>query len=68
METIDARGLACPEPVMLTRELLSSCAAGGEVLVDNTCAVENISRFAKNNGYNIEVKEDGATYRLILKK
>lgn len=66
MDKIDARGLACPEPVMLTRELIKSCPAGGEIVVDNSCAVENVTRFAKNNGYSIDVKQDGTDYHLTL--
>lgn len=68
MERTDARGLACPEPVMLTRELVKKSPAGGEIIVDNTCAVENISRFAKNNGYAVEIKQEGVDYHLILTK
>ncbi len=68
MDKMDARGLACPEPVMLARELIRNSPSGGEIMVDNTCAVENVTRFAKNNGYAIEVAQEGADYHLILKK
>jgi len=46
--TLDARGLACPEPVILTRKAL---AEGGfetlEVVVDNDAARENVLKFAE---------------------
>lgn len=53
---IDARGLACPTPVvMVQREVKNSAPAALEVLVDNRCAVENVTRFAANQGYQIAV-------------
>lgn len=44
MKTIDARGLSCPEPVIMLRKALS----GGEpcqMIVDNHAAKENTSRY-----------------------
>jgi len=47
LRIVDARGLACPEPVIRTRQAL---AEGGfdrlEVLVDDPSAQENVVRFA----------------------
>ena len=34
--------------------------------VDNRTAMENVSRFANNSGYNVEVKSDGGIYHLML--
>ena len=48
---VDARGLACPKPVVLAKKALQDIDAGVlTVLVDNTPAVENVSRFAKSAG------------------
>jgi len=44
--TIDARGLACPRPVTLTKKAIEKNDAV-IVLVDNDAAVENIRRMAK---------------------
>ncbi|MEN6325383.1 MAG: sulfurtransferase-like selenium metabolism protein YedF [Syntrophomonas sp.] len=43
--TVDARGLSCPQPVVLTKKALEEQAVS-EVLtiVDNTAALENVSR------------------------
>ena len=66
---IDARGLVCPMPVvMVQKEVKKSGAAELEVLVDDRCAVENITRFATNAGYRVEVAEEGNDFRLTLKK
>ncbi len=58
---IDARGLACPQPVMKAREELARGAGPFAVLVDNATARDNVSRFARTSGCEIEVDErDGA--------
>jgi selenium metabolism protein YedF len=59
-KTVDARGLACPQPVIDTKKALES---NDEVItiVDNLTALENISRMAKSTGCTIDSlkKEDG---------
>jgi len=57
---IDARGRACPEPVLMTKKGLEANPAGIDVLVDNNTAKENVSRFAKSRGYQVadEVQAD----------
>ena len=68
MVKIDARGLSCPEPVVLTRKAAVSGARELEIAVDNICAVENVSRYGKNNGFTVEKQENGDDWILILKK
>lgn len=51
---IDARGLACPEPVILTKKALEK-ERDIVVLVDNDTAVENIRRLASKTGCAIAV-------------
>ncbi len=66
---IDARGLICPMPVvMVQKEVKQNAPTQLEVLVDDRCAVENITRFAKNSGYQVETTEDGSEFRLSLSK
>lgn len=57
---IDARGQACPKPVIMAEEALSKIEEGiVEILVDNEASVGNLSRFAtKNAFYSETVKED----------
>ena len=68
MKLVDARGCACPEPVMMTREALYDDAQGVEVLVDNACAVENITRFAGNMGYTVTTEDLGEETKVSLVK
>lgn len=65
---IDARGLACPMPVVMVQKAVKNgTPAELEVLVDNQCAVENITRYASNQGYQVAVQEqDGEEFTLKL--
>jgi selenium metabolism protein YedF len=67
-EIINARGLACPQPVILTKKALES---NDEitVLVDNTTAVENIKRLASSVGCSVDVgTEKGGVFKIQLLK
>lgn len=68
MKTIDARGLSCPEPVIMTKNAMASIEAEYEVLVDNVTAKENVTRFAVHQGYQVTAEEQGEDYLLRLKK
>jgi selenium metabolism protein YedF len=60
MITIDARGLACPQPVLETKRALESePSTHFKVIVDNDASRENVSRFARNQGCDVEIEEDG---------
>lgn len=65
---IDARGLSCPEPVIMVMNALKTNADSYEVLVDNVTALENVSRYASHQGYKVEHKEEGSDFHIILKK
>lgn len=69
MNTVDARGLTCPMPVAMVRKEIKTIAPDElEVLVDDRCAVENITRFGSNNGYTVSCERNGEQFRLVLKK
>ena len=67
---IDARGLACPMPVLKVQQAIKKDTPDTlEVLVDNNPAVQNVTRFANNNGYNVAVKElEDEEFSLTLTK
>lgn len=66
METIDARGLSCPEPVVLLQRAMKSNADAYELLVDNVAAKENATRFAEHQGYRVAATETDGEYRLAI--
>lgn len=51
MTTIDARGKACPIPVILAKKEVERGADEIVLLVDNRTAVENLARFGNSAGY-----------------
>ena len=67
---VDARGLSCPQPVVMTKKALEAIgrrtkprlSAGSEVievLVDNRTAMENVSRFARHSGCDVTIETGG---------
>lgn len=67
-EIINAKGLACPQPVILTKNALES-HSDVVVLVDNTIAVENVKRFATSAGCSVEVADESeGIFKLKIKK
>ena len=66
---VDARGYLCPMPViMVQKEVKKNAPDTLEVLVDDACAKENVTRFAEKNGYNVTVKESNGEYTLEMRK
>ena len=57
---VDARGLACPQPVILTRNALQESDAVTTIVANET-AKSNVSRMAAKQGcqVNVEEREDG---------
>lgn len=56
-EVVDARGLSCPQPVLLVLSKMKEQAAGEiEAIVDNEVSRENVSRAARSQGW--EVREE----------
>ena len=69
MKIIDCKGLACPKPVILTKKELEAMTEGElEVIVDNVAARENVSRFAKNQGFDYDITEKEDLFHITIKK
>ena len=66
---IDTRGLSCPTPVVMVQKAIKNGApAKLEVPSDAMVAVENITRFARSQGYQVEVAAEGSDFKLTLTK
>ena len=65
-QTVDARGLACPQPVVLTLKAIAN-AAEVTTIVDNQAAVENVTRLARSKGCTVEVEEKKDGIYLTIK-
>jgi selenium metabolism protein YedF len=66
MKLINARGLACPAPVLQTKAALQeNIHSGVRVVVDNTAAQQNVQRFLESQGFKTTLEQDGADYVVI---
>jgi selenium metabolism protein YedF len=63
--TVDARGLACPQPVVRTRKAMQQ-ADRVVTLVDNETSLTNVSRMAEKAGWTVGVIPAVDEYRIEL--
>ena len=67
--TVNASGLSCPQPVMMTKKALSGLSSGRvEILVDTATSRNNVSRFGENKGWKVSTEELERGYKVILEK
>ncbi len=67
MVEVDARGLSCPEPVMLTNQAVKANPNEPvRVLVDEACALTNVQKFGKSKGRQVTVTENNGEYAIEL--
>ena len=68
MIKVEAAGLSCPEPVLLTKKAMQENPAEIQVTVDNNVSKENVKRFLESNGYAVQIDEAGEEIVLQGKK
>lgn len=57
---VDARGLSCPQPVLLALNEMKKISKGESViLVDSDTSKENVSRAATTQGWQVKSVEPG---------
>jgi len=69
-KTVDARGLSCPQPVLMTLDEIKTGEADEIiVMVDNDASKENVSRAAKSRGWKVkDINEEGDVFNVIIRK
>jgi len=66
---VDARGLACPEPVVRTKQALDSLEISEVItIVDNKTALENVSRLVKTLNLESVIDEQEGSYYINIVK
>ena len=65
-QKVDARGLSCPQPVLLTKQAVDKGEFPIEVLVETVTSRENVRRMAENWGCQVQVEEMGDEFKLTL--
>ena len=68
MEIIDAKGLSCPEPVVLLKNAMKSGEHEYTLITDNTTSKENTTRYGEKMGYTVSVSEEKGIFTLKFTK
>ena len=69
MKEIDARGLACPAPVLQTKAAIEEANPDLiKVIVDNEASKQNVCRFLESQNFETSVKEEVNNFLIIGKR
>lgn len=66
MKEVDARGLSCPEPLMLTAQALKGEAGPVKVLVTEPHQKMNVEKFARDKGKTPTSVEKDGYYEVVI--
>lgn len=66
MKEVDARGLSCPEPLMLTAEALKGATEPVKVLVTEPHQKMNVEKFAKDHGKTLTSEEKDGYFEVVI--
>ena len=66
MKEIDCKGLACPGPVLRTKDVLENSRPDViKVIVDNEASKQNVKRFLESQNYTVNIETDGSLFHVI---
>jgi len=65
---VDARGLSCPQPVILARKAIDAARFPIEVQVDSVTSRENVRRLAEKLGCAVRIEQLGDEFKLMISK
>lgn len=63
---IDARGKACPMPVILVKKEIDNGERDITITVDNEIAVENLKRLAADSGIEVKAEKNGNDFNVTF--
>ena len=70
-QTVDARGLSCPMPIVKTAQAIKTIPSGGfvEVLATDPGSVKDFAAWSRSTGNEIvEQSADGGVFRFVLRR
>jgi len=65
MTTLDARGISCPEPLIMLQNALKT-QAQLTLLVDSKAAHDNCEAFAKKQGFAVDTQKEGDIFKMLI--
>lgn len=66
--TVDARGLSCPQPVMLAQKAITENIFPIEVIVDTVTSRENVRRMAERLGCKVTTEDFADEFKVVITK
>ena len=66
MREVDARGLSCPEPLMLTAEAIKSDNSPVKILVTEPHQKTNVEKFANDHGKKTTTTETEDGFAVVI--
>ncbi|MCI8813780.1 MAG: sulfurtransferase TusA family protein [Lachnospiraceae bacterium] len=66
MKEVDARGLSCPEPLMMTAEALENADGPVKVLVSEAHQKTNVEKYARDHGKKATITEKGSEFEIVI--
>ncbi len=70
-QTVDAKGLSCPMPIVKTAQAVKSLESGAliEVLATDPGSVKDFAAWSKSTGNElVEQSVDGAVFRFVIRR
>ncbi len=70
-QTVDARGLSCPMPIVRTAQAMKLVESGAlvEVLATDAGSVKDVAAWCRSTGNElVESSVDGAVYRFVIRR
>jgi tRNA 2-thiouridine synthesizing protein A len=70
-QTVDAKGLSCPMPIVKTAQAIKTVESGGviEVLATDAGSVKDFAAWCRSTGNElVEQSSDGGVYRFVIRR
>lgn len=70
-QTVDARGLSCPMPIVKTAQAVKTVPSGAliEVLATDAGSVKDFAAWCRTTGNElVESSSDGTVYRFVIRR
>jgi tRNA 2-thiouridine synthesizing protein A len=71
LQTVDARGLSCPMPIVRTAQAIKTVTSGQlvEVLATDPGSVRDFAAWSRTTGNElVEQTTDGGVYRFVIRR
>ena len=70
MKIVDARGLLCPQPLILTKKALQEISRRDKITIrtDSESSLKNLLTFLRDQGAETEVSSNGRVYDIVTTK